>query len=630
MVAWALRSVPLLALVLLGGKPLAAAAESSNAMTVPGAGSVASYRIVATLDATRHRVTAVATIHWQNPGATATSELYLHAYLNAFAHPRTRFLRSGSESRRSSGGLSSPGSLSITRFVAREFGSADLLPHLDAHSPNDPDDATDLRVQLPAPVGPAKMLTLDLEFTATLPALVERSGFSGTFHAVTQWFPKLAYRDSDGNWHHFPYEPLAEFSSDFGDYDITIDVPSDYVIAAPGIATTENAEPNRRRERYRLVGVHDFAWFAWNNFVLTKAKVGSVEVRHYASRDQTENALATLDILRWGLEHFGSRLTPYPYPSLTVVHPPDRASAAGGMEYPQLITTGGPFYLPYAGLHITQAVALHELAHQWFYGIIASDEYNYPVLDEGLASWMESEGLRSRYAAGSFGGSTWYQLSEAALRQEQARRYSRRGPLALPASAFGDFPSLAGRVYARFSTLFETLEHVYGTQPLAAALHAYAEQYRFRHPTPEDFLAAIRPHLPARAVDAVSAALYKDGWVDFSVSRIASPPTPTRPGFANRILIERRGSFDFPVMLEVEFADGHVARRHLDSVAASNWIDWPYTSPIVAATLDPEHCITIDDDLENQTLRVAERPASNRLAAALHLVLSAVWSLGWP
>ncbi len=630
MVAWALRSIPLLALVLLGGESLATAAESSNEMTDPGAGSVASYRIVATLDPTRHRVTGVGTIHWQNPSATSTSELYLHAYLNAFAHPRTRFLRSGSENRRSSTGLASPGSLSITRFVARELGSADLLPHLDTHSPDDPDDATDLRVQLPAPVAPASMLTLELEFTATLPTLVERSGSCGTFHAVTQWFPKLAYRDSAGTWHHFPYEPLAEFSSDFGDYDVTIDVPSDYVIAAPGIATTEKAGPNRRRERYRLEGVHDFAWFAWNDFVLTKAKVGSIEVRHYASRDQAENARSTLDILVWGLEHFGSRLTPYPYPSLTVVHPPDRASAAGGMEYPQLITTGGPWYLPHVGLHTTQAVALHELAHQWFYGVIASDEYSYPVLDEGLSSWMESEGLRSRYAAGSFGESTWYQLSEAALRQVQARRYSRRGPLALPAGAFGDFPSLSGRVYARFSTLFETLERVYGRQALDAALHAYAEQYQFRHPSPRDFLEAIRPHLPPRAVDAVSAALYTDGWVDFSVSRITSTPTPTRPGFSNRILIERRGSFDLPVLLEVEFKNGHVARKHLDSVAASKWIDWPYSSPIIAATLDPEHCITIDDDLENQTLRVDERPASNRLAAALHLVLSALWSLGWP
>ena len=115
----------LLTLVLLGGRSLAAAAESSNYMTVPSAGAVASYRIVATLDPTRHRVAGVATIHWQNPSVTATSELYLHAYLNAFAHPRTRFLRSGAESRRSAGDLSSPGSLSITHFVAREFGNAD-------------------------------------------------------------------------------------------------------------------------------------------------------------------------------------------------------------------------------------------------------------------------------------------------------------------------------------------------------------------------------------------------------------------------------------------------------------------------------------------------------------------------
>jgi hypothetical protein len=87
---------------------------------------------------------------------------------------------------------------------------------------------------------------------------------------------------------------------------------------------------------------------------------------------------------------------------------------------------------------------------------------------------------------------------------------------------------------------------------------------------------------------------------------------------------------DLPVELEVTFSDGRRARRHLDAVASSTWVEWPDPCPVVAATVDPEHRITIDDNLENQTLRVTKPPPSIRLAAALHHLLSALVSLGWP
>jgi hypothetical protein len=636
MVTWDPRTVGVFALTLLvqHGVALAAAAQKGcralNLQPEVLAPAVASYRMVARLEPERHRIVGTSTMRWQNPSDREASELYLHAYLNAFAHPRTRFMRMQSGRHSLSGGITSPGGLTITRLVARELGNADLLPLIDKHSPNDPEDATDLRVALPSPVAAGASLTIDVEFLASLPSLVERSGFSGTFYAVTQWFPKIARRDSGGTWHHFPYEPLAEFSSDFGDYDVTLDVPSAYVIAAPGIATPENAAADRRREHYCLTGVHDFAWFAWDQFVVTETKVGPIALRHYSSRDQAPNARSIFDTLRFGLGYFSEQFFPYPYSSLTVVHPPDRASAAGAMEYPQLITTGGPWYLSMLGVQATHAVALHELGHQWFYGMLASDEYLSPVLDEGLASWAEANALGERFAAGSSFDSTWFKISESALRRVQARRYARHGPLDLRAGDFGDFDSLAGRIYARFPTLLETIGRVYGAQQLALALRAYARQYRFRHPTPTDFLEAVRPHLQPRAFAALSTSLTSDGWVDYAVSRVTSTWVPDANQYSNRVLIERRGTLDFPVLLEVQFADGHVTRRHLESVDLVNWIEWPHRSPLVVATIDPDRRITIDDDIENQTVRIDPPPPQARLAATLHLIASGLLSLGWP
>jgi len=636
MVATALRFVSVIALVLLGlcQKAVSAPPNPDVGCTLPNverpAPTVSSYRIVAVLDPDRHRIEATAVIRWRNPSLVPTDELYLHAYLNAFAHSRTRFLRSGVASRRVAALMGSPGGLIITRLVARELGDLNLLPNVEANSPNDPDDATDLRVRLPVPVAPGSTLTLEVEFESVLPSLLERTGYSGTFHAIAQWFPKLAYRDVEGSWHHFAYAPLAEFSSDFGDYDITIDVPSSFIVAAPGTATIERSAPQRRREHYCLSSVHDFAWFAWDHFVVTKATARNIELRHYASTDQRENAQLTLAAIGDGLDYFGQRFTPYPYKSLTIVHPPDRASAAGGMEYPQLITTGGPWYLPRVGFKATEAVTLHELAHQWFYGIVASNEYLAPVLDEGLTSWAESTALARRFGVGSLFDSSWLRVSEAALRRVYAQKHTRLGPLALAANEFGSFTELAGRVYARFPTLFETLQRVFGVAVVDSAVRAYVERYRFRHPTPQDFVEAIRPHLPARATDAVTTAMFANGWVDYAVRAVTSNRTNSSTEFANRVLLERQGNFDFPVVLRVEFEDGRVAEKQLESVAAITWIDWPASSPIITATLDPDHRITIDDNLDNQSLHSTSRSILPRLATALHFLLSAVVSLGWP
>lgn len=591
---------------------------------------VASYRIVASLDTTTHRVDARSRIHWINPSNTPTNELYLHAYMNAFSHPKTRFMRFGSHGRSGTAALSAFGNVVISRLVAHHVETVDLLPFLAPHSPADPDDATDLRIALPFEVSPGQSLTLDLDFQVALPSLLERAGFSGSFHAIAQWFPKLARRDRAGAWQHFAYHALAEFSSDFGDYDVTLDTPEAFVVAAPGALASSVRSAGRRIERYCVSNVHDFAWFAWDRFVVSKSQAGPVQIRHYAPPNHERNAAATLDTAIWGLHYYGARYSAYPYRNLTIVHPPDEARGAAGMEYPQLITTGGPWYLPYLGARAVDSVTLHELAHQWFHGVVATDEYLWPVLDEGLASWAEIDALAARYPSASILQSRFLSISEAAYRRVLARSATRRGPLAIPAEAFGDFSRVAAQIYARFPTLLETISRVYAPTVVQQALDAYVRTHRFSAPDPKDFVDAVRHWLPAAATAAIASALFEDGWVDYAVTRIDAYPKLTGGEFVNRVLLERRGSFDLPVFIEFVFADGHVARRRLESVGSTTWIEWPRGSPLVCVTIDPDHLITIDDDLGNQTLRVDRRPFLGRLAGMLHVIFSTVWTLGWP
>ncbi|HVR20870.1 MAG TPA: M1 family metallopeptidase, partial [Polyangiaceae bacterium] len=347
---------------------------------------IASYTLSARLDAEAHRVTATETIRWRNASRVAVHELYVHLYLNAFKNQRSLFLRSPFDEGRSGARAEHWGYVDVERFAARELGT-DLWPGRTPGTPGDPNDETDVRLPLPRAVEPGETLTFDVAFAATLPVIVERTGHEGSFHLVAQWFPKLARLEEDGTWAHFSFHPQAEFYADFGDYDVTLDVPADAVVGATGQLVESRSSGARRIERYRAGPVHDFAWTTWPNFRERRVRAGTVDLRLLFPPDSTRNAEIELDAVQQGLQRFSRLYGEYPYPTLTVVHPPDAAAAAGGMEYPTFITTGGPWYTAWLGPRAIESVTLHELLHQWFYGIVATNEARFPFLDEGITTY---------------------------------------------------------------------------------------------------------------------------------------------------------------------------------------------------------------------------------------------------
>lgn len=567
---------------------------------------IASYVIHAKFDAQTHRVTGYEVIDWKNPSHLPTDAIYLHAYLNAFKSEKSRFMRETQAHRRSRANLTVPGELVIKSVIAEQMGQAELWPKSAPHTEGDPLDETSLRLPLPRPVDGHAKLTLRIEFEALLPELVERSGYVDSFHAVTQWFPKIARRTADGKFRHFPYAPLAEFSADFGDYEVTIDAPADFVIAAPGTRVSSRLAGRRRIETYRLEDAHDFAWFAWDRFVVHEERIEHLTVKHFSYDDQRWNRERTLETLRWALPELNRSLSPLPYANLVIVHPPDRASASGGMEYPGLIVTGGPWYLAMTRFRFMESLTVHELVHQWFYGLLATDEYLHPVLDEGLTSYVEASLLNKHFRLGSAYSGLLFQVSEATLRESQARLYTRRGPLDAPATAFGDFAELQGRIYARTATLLDSMGRVFDATKLNQALARFARQYRFLHPEPEDFLQLLACELGDRQGALLRTAFFGSGWVDNAVTSLKRDADGI-----TRIGVERRGTLDFPVELEAKLASGQVLRRTLDSLPEKGSVTWQTSSPIVAVTLDPEFKVTLDDDLGNQTRYVdgaARRP----------------------
>ncbi len=566
----------------------------ADVLTVDKPENVASYHLEAKLDYENHNVEGSGTIRFTNRSAASLPELWFHLYPNAFSHEQTRFLRLAAGARRSGRQqLFYPGSLEIIRLSVNDAAGSDIWSQADATTPGDPDDATDRRVPLPEPLAPGQTLTLYVRFITRLPYLIERMGWVEDFYAVAQWFPKLARLESDGTWRHFPYEPMAEFSADFGNYDVTIVAPEKVVIAAAGDHGRVPYGAGRAATRFQLNNVHDFAFFAWDRFIQSERELSGIHVQSFAPPGHAKNVDVEFKTLAFGIEHYQALYGAYPYQQLVVVHPPDVAAPASGMEYPGLIVTGGPWYLPWIGTRSVQAVTLHELAHQWFYGIIANDEARFPVLDEGLATWAELEALTSLYDQGSAFSGLGVTVSAHATTEAVSTLRSDAGPLARAASEYHSFKVLAATVYARTGTLLNTFSNVYGRDALQRALHRYAISERYRHPTPESLIHAVEAEMGNDAAYNLRTAMLSDGWVDYSISGFSTRAVAPKR-WINSATLQRRGTLRFPVTVALTTQSGQVLYQDWPAKSAELNLEFSTTAPVERVLIDPENKVTIE------------------------------------
>jgi hypothetical protein len=604
--------------------------------------AVASYTWLVRFDADAHTASARGTIRWRNASRLPVSELWFHLYLNAFEHDRTLFLSSPFGAGRSRHALRDYGHTDVKRLVWREGGGVeDLWPAAAPHAPGFPQDRTNYRLPLPRPVEPGESVTLDVEFESRLPGLLERTGYFGGFHFFGQWFPKLARLESDGTWAHFPFHPNAEFYADFGDYDITLDVPPGVVVGATGKRVEERQEEGRQRLRYQARSVHDFAWTAWSEFEEATERVGSVELRVLFPPGQRGNADATLRVLREALPRLEAWLGAYPWPALTIVHPPRGAESAGGMEYPTLITTGGPWFVHRVGRAL-ETVTIHELAHQWFQGLVATHEPKWPFLDEGLTTAVEATLVRELYGDGSALRVGEWAVSADALRRVHAARAAQAGPITRHAAEFADFDEIGRVVYARTGTLWRTFENVHGSESMREVLARFARRFRFAHPGPADFFAVAREVLGATAGAALERAFTGAAWVNYRADalhcrptlipggrlpasarslpeepevvgaapsaptshlprmeprelRPAEPPEPATTTCTARFV--REGPLAFPVRIELWDAAGTRHERSWTGETTFIVLEHVGESPILSAVIDPAHAILLDTDL---------------------------------
>ncbi|MDB4963670.1 MAG: peptidase rane alanine aminopeptidase [Myxococcales bacterium] len=604
---------------------------------------IASYKIDARLDVTRHLITASQTLTWTNPGETAVTTLPFHLYLNAFKNESTLFMRSGRGELR--GEPSSSGGWGYVQIDSVQIGGVELLPKLAYVG----GDETVAELALAEPVPPGGTIEVAFKFTAQLPEVFARTGYKGEFHMVGQWFPKIGVRTGTPGaerWECEPFHVNSEFFADFGVYDVTLTVPSTYVVAATGVLTAATEAPGGTRMfTYRAEDVHDFAWMAdpYMDVMSGEAKVedGTVEVRVYYRPAQHAFARRHLDAGIGAIEKFSAAFLPYPWPLMTIIDPPlDAANGAGGMEYPTLVTTGGDTVFARPGLRLPEYVTVHEVGHNWFQGMLASNEVVEGWLDEGVNDWADGKVMNEMYGARS-SGIDWmgWQAEVAALRRAVSTDPgSLPSPIASAARAFVDNRAYGEATYAKAARALGTLEQTVGPIKFAAAMKAYARAWAFKHPTGRDLIETLSRELgedltwffgpvfqrvggielgirtAACHVAHPARGIFGDGSARRTVTEAEAPDTGA---FLCEVVITNTGVVHVPVDIDLEFADGSTQRVHWDDRGAGTWERFviPRSSRLVEVWIDPENKLALASPVTHHHRIEGDGAAALRAAA---------------
>lgn len=610
---------------------------------------VASYTLVARLDAGSHRIHGEGEIRWTNTSTAPATELRFHLYLNGFRNSASSWLsRDSDEDLETLSEKGAWGWIELERLAIA--GGADLLPGLEAIAPDDGnrDDASVARVPLPAPVAPGETLRLDVAWTSQLPFTVARTGFKNDFHFVAQWFPKLGVLEPDGTWSCPQFFATTEFYADYGNYDVTFTVPRGFVVGATGqlASRTEQAD-GTVAYRYTQEGVHDFAWTAWPGFVERRRRFSEpglpeVEMILLLRRETAGFAERYFRALEHGIGSFGRWYGPYPYPTLTMVDPPWGAEGAGGMEYPTFIATGGHVLSPLA-THDPDNVTVHEFGHQFFYGLVATDEFRESFLDEGINTYATARVMRSSYPPKAWSFRLWgVPLVFESVRQElpldTSARYFRRAtndPIARTAWGYLDAATYRGLTYSKMSLLMEQVERTLTSPVMERAMRAYATGYRFRHPRTRDLVETLGREGGQDVTPLFEQLLGGSGILDYAVDSVETERRRapigslgeggTRhvvtegeelPGYESVVVVRRLGEVRLPVTVELSFADGRSERVAWDG--EERWVRYRVKGPrLLRAEVDPDEVQVLDANRLNNSLRVEpDRRASRRWGQA--------------
>lgn len=414
---------------------------------------------------------------------------------------------------------------------------------------------TILEVTLAKPLLPNSKTKLTLDFDGQVPVHIRRAGRNnseGVEFSMAQWYPKIAEFDFEG-WHADPYI-AREFHGVWGNFDVNINIDAAYVLGGSGYLQNpdeighgyQNAgvivkhPKNTKTLTWHFVApnVHDFTWAADKNYLHDVVKTDFGTTLHFLYKNNPailENwKKAQQETVRL-MQFYNKTVGKYPYDQYSVIQGGD-----GGMEYAMctLILGEGT----YDGLI---GVIAHEMAHSWFQHVLATNESKHSWMDEGFTSYLEDLGLNEiaeKKSENPHEGSydSYYYLVKTGKEQPQTTHSDRYD--------FNQTYSISA--YSKGDVFLAQLGYLIGKENLMKTLKKYYQDFKFKHPTPNDFKRT------AERVSGANLDWYLTDWtqttntIDYVIKTVLEKESQTA------ITVERIGRIPMPIDLLVEYTDG--------------------------------------------------------------------------
>ena len=415
---------------------------------------------------------------------------------------------------------------------------------------------TILEVTLAKPILPNSKTTFTLDFDGQVPVQIRRSGRNnseGVELSMSQWYPKLAEFDFEG-WHADPYI-AREFHGVWGNFDVKITIDKEYTIGGSGYLQDKNSighgyqdagvtvtYPKKAKTltwHFIAPNVHDFTWAADKEYTHDIVKgPNDVDLHFFYKNNEktTANWKQLEPLMVKVMEYYNQRVGAYPYKQYSFIQGGD-----GGMEYAMCTLMLGN-----GTLEGILGTATHELGHSWFQHILASNESKHPWMDEGFTTYIEDSALNElkgdKKEVNPFVGNykAYYSLVNSGKEQPQTThgdRYDENRPYSISS-------------YIKGSLFLSQLEYIIGKENVDATLKRYFNDFKFKHPTPNDI---------KRTAERVSGAeldWYLIDWtqttntIDYGIKDVADNAGKTT------VSLERIGRMPMPIDLRVDYTDG--------------------------------------------------------------------------
>jgi len=592
---------------------------------------VVAYNIDAKYDPKTHSLEASETLTYHNLTGQPLDTFPFHLYLNGF-QPKATWVSEVRQIRTRDEDLDDwkskfYGAVDIKSFEVA--GQGDLTSQLRFIQPDDAnkDDHSVVQVRLPKPIPPNGFVQFKIKFHDQFPETLARTGWKRDFLLAGQWFPKVGVW-WHGAWNCHQFHATTEFFADFGVYDVKVTLPQNQVVGATGVEVSDVANPDGTKTlTYHGDDIHDFAWTASPRYKVLddefQGTMGPVKLRIMMQPAHWSQALRHARVLKQSLDYFERWYGPYPYKTLTLVDP-EAGSAAGGMEYPTFITGETVWWVP-PGALIPEIVVEHEFGHQYWYGMVATNEFEDAWLDEGINSYTEVKALDSIAGQNTSVLNQWgITAGERELQRVGYIGAANLDPMAQDAWKYYSFGSYGGITYGKTASVLLTLEGMIGEEAMQKTMRTYFLRYRFTHPSKEDFLKTIEEVSGKDLRGYFNQAVYGSQVLDYEVLRIDSSPTDwAKPDFkeekgqteyTSNVWVHRRDDFIFPVEVEVRFDNGEKLRERWDG--RDRWARFTYQkkAKLDSVEIDPDRKIHLDrNNFNNSRTEEAHTAATWKL-----------------